>query len=64
MNEKHYYEARPASKGMFVGVVYHWDTSGNIELIDCRTDPCPTQREAIEAASDWAEKNEIEAELA
>ena len=59
---KHWYTAREID-GIWHGIVYHYDHTGNKEIFDHKTVNHNSYGEAIDAAVEWAEDNNIEVEL-
>lgn len=60
---KNYYEAT-TRKGLFGWKIYHYDATGEKEVVVARGEPTyKTEGFAIDAASEWMEDNNIEAEL-
>lgn len=62
-NSKHYYEATVKNK-QYGWKVYHYDTTGEKEIIVGRGEPkYDTENQALDAAGEWMEENDIDAEL-
>ncbi len=61
---QHYYEVNRTSGG-WVGKVYHYDSTGNREIIDHKTEPAGTEHEASQLLETWMDAHpEIDATLA
>lgn len=54
-------DAPGARNGDFVGVVYHYDETGNREIIVHKTEVEVTEGDAEDAVVDWMEANKIDA---
>lgn len=62
-SDKHYYEATVKNK-QYGWKVYHYDMTGEKEIIVGRGEPKhESEEKALDACSDWMEDNEINAEF-
>lgn len=53
----YYYGTRTGHDGLFHGIVYHYDDTGNYEIRDHRTGSTDTEAAALDLATEWAEEN-------
>lgn len=60
---KYYYEANADKTGQFVWKVYHYDPTGNKEMVVATKGGFDDKNKALDAASEWMEDNNIDAEL-
>lgn len=62
-SKKHYYASNEEA-GRYRGIVYHYDPSGNRQMVVWKSDELfDSEEEAQDAACDWAMENDIEAEM-
>jgi hypothetical protein len=59
---KYYYETFQSPSGGFLCKVYHYDATGNKEILDHQAWG-EDEADAVDAALEWAEDNDIEPEL-
>ena len=59
----HWYHAKEVASG-WKGQVYHYDETGNRKITDFLSEEVyMSTEEALDAASDWAEDHDIDADL-
>lgn len=66
MTTKQYYGAIGAKMNdrAWFGRVYHYDVTGNREIVDWQSSRTfETKAQAINAACEWCEENDVDAEL-
>ncbi len=59
MEKTYYYATRQNASG-FIGIVYHYDETGNKEVIIFRSPNSDTEGDALDAAAIWAVDNCID----
>lgn len=63
MRQKYYCEAIGSDDDQWKWKIYHYDDSGQKELIDATQGGYATQPNALDAACEWMEENNIDAEI-
>ncbi len=65
MTTSHYYTATESStNGRWKAKVYHYDATGNVEIIDHTSGYLfPSRERAIDASVAWCEDNGVDAEM-
>jgi hypothetical protein len=64
MPEKLYYEVVERSSGWFTWKVYHYDSTGNHEVVVTRSSKdFATSGDAADDCSDWQDENNVDAKL-
>lgn len=59
----YYYDHKHTRHGMYFGRVYHYDSTGNKEIVIHKTKEVNTPEDAEDAAVLWCEENNIDASL-
>jgi len=62
-SEQHYYSARVLPNGQYQGRVYHYDETGNRQIVVHATELYDTEGETLDTACGWAEDHSIDVEL-